>query len=283
MQVHLSAITHPGHERENNEDAFAFCPDIAHPQWTHSTATIKQSLGALGTLIIVADGIGGFNAGEVASDIAIRSATDTFTSEAAEQALQSETKQTELLRQVIANANEAINQHIIEDFHTVGMGTTIVMAWILPQCSHIAWCGDSRCYLYTPEDGLQAVTQDHSYVQQLVDKGEITPEEALTHPDGNIITRALGDVDCPSEPEIITIPTHANCTFLLCTDGLCGYIPNATIEHVLHSHHQHPQQCRDALLQLALDAGGYDNIAIAVAYLSDSRPTFFQKIFNIKP
>ncbi len=283
MQVHLSAITHPGHERENNEDAFAFCPDVAHPEWSQQTATMEQSLGALGTLVIVADGIGGFNAGEVASDIAIRAAADTLTPAAAEQALPSEAQQTALLRQAIAHADEAINQHVMEDFHTVGMGTTIVIAWILPQHTHIAWCGDSRCYLYHPKEGLRAITHDHSYVQQLVDKGEITPEEALTHPDGNIITRALGDVDCPSEPEVITLPTQPNNTLLLCTDGLSGYIHDPVIEHILHTHYQHPQQCRDALLKVALDAGGYDNIAIAVAYLTDNRPTLFQRIFNIKP
>lgn len=287
MQITLSAITHPGHERTNNEDAFAFCPDIAHPKWTHETDTVQQPLGSLGALLLVADGIGGFNAGEVASDIAVHAIADTFTTEAATQAVSfddshAEERCTELLRHAIANADHEINQHVINDFHTVGMGTTIVLAWVLPQHTYIAWCGDSRCYLYNSQDGLRPLTQDHSYVQQLVDKGEITPEEALTHPDSNIITRALGDVECPSEPEVTSLPTQSDNTLILCTDGLCGYITDSVIQQTAHTHHRHPDQCCHALLQLALDAGGYDNIAVAVAHLSDTRPTFLHRLLKMK-
>ena len=285
MQVTLSAITHPGHERANNEDAFAFCPDIAHPQWRHDTATVNHPLGDLGALLIVADGIGGFNAGEVASDIATHTIADTITVEAATKAVSSgefqEERCTELLRNAIANADEQINQHILSDFHTVGMGTTIVMVWILPQCTYVAWCGDSRCYLYNTRDGLRPLTLDHSFVQELVDKGEITPEEALTHPDSNIITRALGDVECPSEPEVTSLPTQADNTLILCTDGLCGYIADSIIEQTVQALYRQPDKCCSALLQLALDAGGFDNIAVGVAHLSDARPNFFQKLMHL--
>lgn len=281
MRIQLSAITHPGHERDNNEDAFAFCPDLSHPVWTHDADTKEQTLSTAGSLIIVADGIGGLNAGEVASEIAIRTVSELFTTETVAQLLQSEEQQTAFLLQAVAKADEAINQHVLDDFHTVGMGTTIVIAWILPQRTHIAWCGDSRCYLYTAQEGLQPLTHDHSYVQQLVDKGEITPEEAFTHPDGNIITRAIGDVECPSDPEVMSLSTtQTEATLLLCTDGLCGYIANANIEQVLQAHHQHPQKCSEELLQLALDAGGYDNIAIAVAHLTNQQPSLFQRILN---
>lgn len=287
MQVTLSAITHPGHERTNNEDTFAFCSDIAHSQWIHDANTVHQDLGELGALLLVADGIGGFNAGEVASDIAVHAIANTFTTEAASQAVfldanHSEERCTELLRCAIANADHEINQHVINDFHTVGMGTTIVLAWILPQHTYIAWCGDSRCYLYNSRDGLRLLTQDHSYVQQLVDKGEITPEEALTHPDNNIITRALGDVECPSEPEVTSLPTQTDNTLILCTDGLCGYITNPIIQQTVQALYREPDKCCHALLQLALDAGGYDNIAVATAHLSDVHPTFLQRLLKFK-
>ena len=152
MQITLSAVTHPGHERTNNEDAFAFCPDITHSIWKHETCTVTQTLSPLGSLLLVADGIGGFNAGEVASEIAVRAIAETFTPEAATKAVSSDKnlakeRCTELLCCAIAHADEQINQHILADFHTVGMGTTIVLAWILPQVTYIAWCGDSRCYL----------------------------------------------------------------------------------------------------------------------------------------
>lgn len=287
MQITFSAVTHPGHERTNNEDAFAFCPDITHSIWKHETCTVTQTLSPLGSLLLVADGIGGFNAGEVASEIAVRAIADTFTPEAATKAVSSDKnlakeRCTELLCCAIAHADEQINQHILSDFHTVGMGTTIVLAWILPQVTYIAWCGDSRCYLYNSNDGLRLLTQDHSYVQQLINKGEITPEEALTHPDSNIITRALGDVECPSEPEVTSIPTQADNTLILCTDGLCGYITDPIIQQTVHTYYRRPEKCCNALLQLALDAGGYDNIAVAAAHLSDARPSFFQKLLNLK-
>lgn len=286
MQVTLSATTHPGHERTNNEDAFAFCPDLAHPQWIHEANTVQQSLGSIGALLMVADGIGGFNAGEVASDIATHAIADTLTTEAVTQASQADDQTdercAELLRTTIAHADHAIDQHIIEDFHTVGMGTTIVMAWILPQRTYIAWCGDSRCYLYNSHEGLCPLTEDHSYVQQLVNKGEITPEEALTHPDSNIITRALGDVDCSSEPEVTSIPTKAGDMLILCTDGLCGYLTDDVIQQTVQAHAGKAEKCCNALLQLALDTGGHDNIAVAVAQLTDRQPNFFQKILNIK-
>lgn len=285
MQITLSATTHPGHERTNNEDAFAFCPDIANPQWVHDASTVRKPLSDLGALLLVADGIGGFNAGEVASDIATHTIADTMTIEAVTKAVSSYECQekccTELLRSAIANADEQINQHIIEDFHTVGMGTTIVMAWILPQRTYIAWCGDSRCYLYNSKEELRPLTEDHSYVQQLVNKGEITPEEALTHPDNNIITRALGDVDCPSEPEVISIPTEAGNMLILCTDGLCGYITDDAIQQTVQTHAGKADKCCNALLQLALDAGGHDNIAVAVARLTDGQPNFFQKLLKL--
>ena len=280
MRISISATTHPGHERDNNEDAFILCPDLTHPQWTTDTATLRQPLSPLGALILVADGIGGFNAGEVASAIAAQSVADTFTPESVNQAIATPEASTALLRQAIANAHEAINQHIINDFHTVGMGTTIVLAWVQPQHTHIAWCGDSRCYLYTPSTGLKPLTHDHSYVQQLIDQGDITPEEALTHPDNNIITRALGDVDCSTEPEVTTLPTQVGNTLILCTDGLSGYITDPTILRTVEATHRNPAQCRDALLQLALDAGGHDNIAIAVAQLDTHYPNLLQKLFK---
>ena len=288
MQISLSAITHTGLERDNNEDAFTLCPDLTHPKWANSqeqnTAQCSTtSLGSLGALVVVADGIGGFNAGEVASGIATQTVAQTFTSEAATAAATSEEASHALLCQAIAAAHEAINQHIIDDFHTVGMGTTVVIAWIQPEHTHIAWCGDSRCYLYTtiPPRGLEGLTTDHSYVQQLVDRGEITPEEALTHPDNNIITRALGDVDCSAEPEVITIPTQPDTTLMLCTDGLCGYVTDPILEQTIQTHYQHPDKCCNARLQLALNAGGYDNIAIAVAHLTDRRPNLLQRIFKV--
>ncbi|MBR6202102.1 MAG: serine/threonine-protein phosphatase [Bacteroidaceae bacterium] len=280
MNIAISATTHPGLERDNNEDAFAICIDLAHPRWTNENIQTNGSLGPLGAVLMVADGIGGFNAGEVASAIATTTVGNTLTPEAAEKAIHSQEASADLLREAIKRADEAIEQHIQSDFHTVGMGTTIVIAWVQPQHTHIAWCGDSRCYIYTTQDGLRAVTHDHSHVQELVDKGQITAKEALTHPDANIITRALGDVDCSSEPEVTTLPTKAESTLVLCTDGLCGYADDEAILHTASSCAHQADKCCQALLQQALNTGGHDNIAVAVAHLTEKRPNFFQRLFH---
>ena len=156
---------------------------------------------------------------------------------------------------------------MIEIPDTSGMGTTLVLCWIIGGKAYVAWCGDSRCYIYNPKNGLTQITKDHSYVQEMVDKGELRAEDAFMHPDGNIITKGLGDfdVDESSVPDIITIRVKSNDLLLLCSDGLCGFCKKAEIENVLDQNYTEIHRCGDELLQIALDAGGYDNITIALA------------------
>ena len=127
----------------------------------------------------MADGMGGTNAGEVASAVAIDSIGKTFTPEAVDKAASDDSKIRELLTTAIKDADKAINQHMVDHPETAGMGTTIVLCWVKDDKAYTAWCGDSRCYLYN-DKGLKPLTKDHSYVQELVDRGEITEEEAFT-------------------------------------------------------------------------------------------------------
>jgi len=281
MNIKIAGITHTGMERENNEDTYSFCPNLAQAQWIRDTRAKQCTLTSQGALLIVADGVGGLNAGEVASSIALQSVAEFITPAKAEEAASSTETATQLLTQAIQKAHSDINQHIIEDFHTLGMATTIVIAWVLPQYTHVAWCGDSRCYLFSPEKGLFPLTHDHSYVQELIDKGEITENEAFTHPESNIITHAIGDVDCSTEADTFSIPTQSETTLILCTDGLCGYNTDAAISKAIHTP-ENPALCCNSLLQLALDAGGQDNIAIIVAHLSENQSNFFKKLFTRK-
>ena len=132
--------------------------------------------------------------------------------------------------------------------------------------------------------GLKLLSKDHSLVQELIDKGEITEKEAFTHPDNNVITRGLGDVNSQSLPDIVSYSIAPNDIILLCSDGLCGYTSNKEIEQVLDANSIDIMKCRDELLKLALDAGGYDNICISLASLINDNqsvplvPTAIQKM-----
>lgn len=268
MKICISALTDTGLERENNEDACLYCPDLEHPSWPQDGMDDYKPLSHAGSLLVVADGMGGTNAGEVASALAIETVRKTFTAEAAEKALSSAEAADGILRSTICQADIAINERIMSDPDTTGMGTTIVICWLQQGKAHIAWCGDSRCYLLR-KGQLRLLTKDHSYVQELVDSGKIAPEEAFNHPDSNIITRGLGDFDSAAEPDLVTVDVEPEDTFLLCSDGLCGYCTDQQIAETMKQPDATTEMQADLLLRLALDAGGYDNISIVVANVLD--------------
>lgn len=283
MKIRLAAITDVGKERPNNEDAYIICSDLSQQDWVHSETPTYMPLKKCGAVLVVADGMGGANAGEVASTIATKSIQSTFTKTNIEDVLKNN-EIVQFLDTCVKNADSAINKKVSEDPDTCGMGTTIVVCWVVGGTAHIAWCGDSRCYVYNPDNGLKLLTKDHSLVQELVDKGEITEEESFFHPDNNVITKWLGDVDSQANPDIISYPLVANDTLLLCSDGLCGYSTDKEIEEVLKSNHTDILKCRDKLLKHALDAGGYDNICISLASIigddqsSPISPTLIHRI-----
>lgn len=284
MKIKVVAITDTGKERPNNEDAFVICPDLFLQNWTLSETSTYIPLNKYGSVFVVADGMGGANAGDVASSIAINTIRNRFSKKNIENAIKYDTIDG-LLQSSIVEADEAINNKIFEEPDTTGMGTTIVVCWVIENIAHIAWCGDSRCYVYNIFEGLKSLTKDHSLVQELVDKGEITEKEAFTHPDNNIITRGLGDLDSLPQPDIISYSIHPNDVLLLCSDGLCGYSTNKEIERILKKNSADIKKCRDELLSQALNAGGYDNICIVLASLIGNEqsvpsiPTFLQRYF----
>lgn len=268
MKINITATTDIGNNRDINEDAFAFCPDLTDPDWHMTRTGGYLPLGPLGALIIVADGMGGTNAGEVASSVAIESISKTITPEAAKAVASDDEKALQLLTSAIVDADKAINQHMVDHPDTVGMGTTIVVCWIMAEKAYTAWCGDSRCYLYN-DKGLQPLTKDHSYVQELVDRGELSEEEAFTHPDNSVITRGLGGFDTTVTPDTTTTPVKAGDMFLVCSDGLCGYCTNEMIAKVMADSKADIDQCADQLLCTALEVPGEDNICITIVSLLD--------------
>ncbi len=264
MNIKICAVSDIGKERTNNEDAVAFCADLEKADWEQKTTEEYIPLGYYGALSVVADGMGGANAGEVASSLAISTIKKRFCVESLKEVSDTEEDIHGHIRSAIRAANEAIKDYVMIEPDAIGLGTTIVLLWLKNDKAYIAWCGDSRCYCFNPNNGLKLLTKDHSLVQQLVDKGEIKPKEAFSHPDSNIITRCLGDVDTNPEPDVLTYTVKNGDILLLCTDGLCGYCRDSRIENTLYKYFDNLNICQRELLQEALDIGGEDNITISL-------------------
>lgn len=206
-------------------------------------------------LLIAADGMGGHNGGEVASKIASTTVRnfvfDNFNSY---------TDKEELLRDGILKANEDTYKKSLCDEGLKGMGTTLTCCLILENWYYVGHVGDSRAYIIN-DKGITKITQDHSYVQQLIDNGSITESEAVNHPNRNVITRSIGT------EEHVVIDTKigglgANDIIMLCTDGLTGYLSSSEIFDIISLKHE---EAVEDLIKLANERGGSDNISVIIA------------------
>ena len=262
--------------RDNNEDNFTVCSDLQSGSWTIPTDHQQVlSLGNMGCLLLVADGMGGQNAGEVASAIAVQTVEALFSLEALSSiCLDDDNQVRQYLLNGIEKADARIKAHAHDHAETSGMGSTLVMAWILKGVAHVAWIGDSRAYAVMPSKGIARLTKDHSFVQGLVDKGQITEEEAMTLPNSNIITRSLGDMSQRARGDVVSYSLHNGEVMLLCSDGLCGVCSDAVIGGIVEDYVADLQQCKEQLTNAALRVGGSDNITIALAqYFDDGQAT----------
>lgn len=265
MLFNVTAGTHVGCERTNNEDNFVLNADLTEKNWfLPENASKPMRLGGYGSLMVVADGMGGANCGEVASAIAVKEVQNLFDEADIEEIKKSDVKIEELICSCVTRADEAIKLAAKANPETQGMGTTLVVAWVLDGNVHLAWCGDSRAYIYNKVEGLVQISHDHSYVQTLVDQGELTKEEAMFHPQSNIITRCLSDAENDSQPDYRLYTLQSEDTILLCTDGLSSYCTEAEIAELMQKYEGDVIATRNSLLQAALDVGGYDNVTVAV-------------------
>ncbi|MBR3690346.1 MAG: Stp1/IreP family PP2C-type Ser/Thr phosphatase [Eggerthellaceae bacterium] len=221
--------THVGRVREHNEDSLI----VAAP------------------LYVVCDGMGGHAAGEVASEIAV----STIARNAPQH------PDAYALGQAVEAANLAIIQAANQGKGRAGMGTTCTAAVLENEHLVIAQVGDSRAYLLH-NGRLQQITRDHSLMADLIEAGRITPEEAKTHPQRSVITRALGS-DPRTEPDLYEIGVHEGDRLLLCSDGLTAMLDDAEIRNTL-SRVTDPQRCASRLIDQAVDAGGVDNVTVIV-------------------
>ena len=264
IKFKLAAGTNVGLIRQNNEDNFVVCSDLTTSDWMIPQTSEYTELGEYGALLVVADGMGGANAGEVASAIAVETIQNQFIPEQLAVAVASDKSIQEFMKDVVKNADLNILHRSQEDSSTLGMGTTVVMAWLLNDKAYVCWCGDSRCYVLNKQHGLIQLSKDHSYVQELVDKGELSPELMHDHPLSNVITRCLGDVDNRANPETRIYQLHIGDTIMLCSDGLSSLCHDHQILDTMIEFREDPKECKNELISAALSNGGYDNVTIAL-------------------
>jgi serine/threonine protein phosphatase PrpC len=232
---------------------------ITHGATTHSGQVRKENEDALlveGRLYVVADGMGGHNAGEVASAMAIKSL------QAAAGGIIDEAS----LNVALDKANEAIYEESMTNHVHHGMGTTIAALVMTDDSVVVGNIGDARIYRWH-EGNLSRITKDHSYVQELVDEGIISLEEARVHPRRNIVTRALG-IDGDVEASTSTLPITVGARYILCSDGLVDEVTDAEIAAIL-TRHSDSQAAADALVSAANAAGGRDNVTVIVVDVAD--------------
>jgi PPM family protein phosphatase len=244
--LEIASCTDPGMVRAHNEDSIAADPASG--------------------LVVLADGMGGYNAGEVASGMAttvIIAEMRQILADAAPHQIDPRTNEMiarRLVREQVLKANRFIYQAAQRQPQYAGMGTTLVVTLFYDNRVLVAHLGDSR--LYRLRDGyLRQVTRDHSLLQEQIDAGLITPAQAKNAQHKNLVTKALG-IDPSVEPEIHEYPTRPGDVYLLCSDGLCDMVDDEDIRMTLQTLGGNLKMAAQHLVQLANDNGGRDNVSV---------------------
>jgi PPM family protein phosphatase len=249
-------LTDTGRVREHNEDTIAW----------------DANLG----LLVLADGMGGYNAGEVASGIAVKTIVNLVREAIEREDLSApdpgsgQSRTAIILRDAITRANKIIFQTARTQPNCEGMGTTVVGALFHDNRVTVAHVGDSRLYRLRGE-AFEQVTLDHSLLQELVDRGFYSPEEAQRAANKNYVTRALG-VEANVEVEIQEHPAQRGDIYLLCSDGLSDMVEDDDIHLTINTFGANLDTVANHLVQLSNDNGGKDNISVLLAQVVDSFP-----------
>jgi len=249
--------------RPNNEDNFLISDNLESGEWGFLTDK-EITLSDKGALLVVADGMGGMKAGEVASALAVKTIKEWFAPANITDKVTNTTKSVkDYIRKGIQEADAVIKKESADNETKSGMGSTIVLSWLTGQGQIVVgWCGDSRAYRYNPKDGLILLSHDHSYVQELVDNGKLDASLAFDYPDKNIITRSLGNPSKKAEPDIKEFYLRSGDIFLLCSDGLSGVLRDAELETIISHNTESLAACREALWTAAFEAGWEDNVTL---------------------
>lgn len=231
------SITDTGRTRNTNQD-YVFCEENA--------------VGSFPNLFIVADGMGGHKAGDTASRMCVEEVVSQ---------IEKSTKVTPIgiFEQAVSAANEKVYKASLGDKELNGMGTTVVAAVVLEDTAYIINVGDSRLYAY--KDALRQVTVDHSLVEEMVQSGKIHKEDMRTHPNKNIITRALG-TNSDVKADCFEIEVSKGDVLLLCSDGLSNMLEDETMEAIIKENRDDMKAAGEQLVKEANQAGGKDNISV---------------------
>lgn len=233
-------ITDKGLVRKQNQDVF-LCEEI-------------RVFDA--ALLVVCDGMGGARSGNVASKLAAEEFKQVLDAEL-DPFIDREVA-AKLMKTAAGAANRAVYARSVTDEACEGMGTTLVAALVRDDGAVILNIGDSRAYLLTRTEGIQQLTRDHSVVADMVARGDITPEQARSHPNRNLITRAIGTAD-DVEADVQYVPLKQGDILLLCTDGLTSVVDDRKITEIVFEEAD-AEACCKALVQAAVDGGAPDNI-----------------------
>src|SRR5271156_4125631 len=257
-KLRFVGLSDTGKVREHNEDTIAVDADIG--------------------LLVLADGMGGYNAGEVASGIAVKTIVNLVREHVQREDLAIADRESGLsrpniiLRDAISRANKIIYQTARTQPQCEGMGTTVVAALFFDNKITIAHVGDSRLYRQRAGgDKLEQVTLDHSLLQELVDRGFYSAEEAQRAANKNYVTRALG-VEPNVEVEIQELPAQKGDLYLICSDGLSDMVEDEDIHLTISTFGANLENATKQLIQLGNDNGGKDNISVVAAEIVESFP-----------
>ncbi len=250
MTYQFFAKTDTGRVRNNNEDSVVF--DDAQ------------------RLLVLADGMGGYNAGEVASSMATRFIHTEMVRWLSEVGQNVQPRDVRRALQIcVDNANLEILNAAIGNPAYAGMGTTLVLGVFVQQTLVVGHIGDSRCYRLRAGE-LQAITRDHSLLQEQLDAGLVTPEEAANSSIKNLVTRALG-VEVPVLLELNEFEVEPGDQYLLCSDGLTDMVSDALIAKIMESNNPLHRKA-EQLVDCANDNGGRDNISVILASFQPEQP-----------
>lgn len=249
LKLAIHGMTDVGLSREHNEDCI---------RW-------DSELG----LVMLADGMGGHNAGEVASELAVTSIHDALLDVLTPEMLETKViKCEDAVRESVIYANEEIFEQAQERIECAGMGTTIVLTLFHENLVTWANVGDSRIYRLRNAE-LSQITQDHSLVQEMVDNGYLSQEEALISTSRNLITRALG-IAPEVEVDVTTEELDEDDVFLLCSDGLTDLVTDGEILETVLEYRANMEDATKKLIEMANDKGGTDNVSVILITLHEA-------------
>jgi serine/threonine protein phosphatase PrpC len=257
--LYIAVLSHPGMTRKNNEDRYAV-----------SSFTISKDDARPAVFAVVADGIGGHRAGEIAAELAVNYISQGVSESDA-------SKPVKTLRTAIEDASQAIAAHSAGKAEQEGMGSTCACAWVIDSQLYTAHVGDSRMYLMR-EGKIKRMTKDHTWVQEAMEKGIITPEQAHDHPNVHVIRRYLGSLGLPkvdfrmwldgaeTDEEAMSnqgFELEPADTILLCSDGLTDLVWDDEILKIIHSG-KDLTSAAESLVNTANERGGHDNITVVL-------------------